>query len=261
MNSESSDEAIYGINKFSDLTPEEFAKRFLTKISRLNLPHTETLPENVDLKKKVDWRKYVGPARDQKTCGGCWAFSTIKCIEAKNSEKSGKFTQLSIQEVIDCSRGFKESLWGCEGGNICSAMDWLQNQNIKITTEKKYPLTDEDERCKDNPISGITLKNYICGAGEEFLKASLQKGPVAVAVDATSWIHYVGGIIKFHCEKELNHAVLVVGYDMEGEVPHYLIQNSWGDDWGDKGYLKIRMGKGLCGIDQQIGLVEDITSS
>lgn len=262
LNSDTDGIRVYGINKFSDLTPKEFAERFLTKISHLKLDHTLTsVPKNVKLLKKVDWRKYVGSPRDQKSCGGCWAFSTVKCVEAKNAAKTGKFSQLSIQEVIDCSMGYKESLWGCQGGNVCSALDWLQNNNIVLTSEKNYPLTDEDGKCDSSPNSGIQLTKYICGAGEDFLQASLQKGPVAVAVDATSWIHYIGGIIKFHCEKKLNHAVLVVGYDMEGEVPYYLIQNSWGNDWGENGYLKIRMGKELCGIDQQIGLVEDIKSS
>ncbi|CAD5122006.1 DgyrCDS10459 [Dimorphilus gyrociliatus] len=259
LNSENGED-VYGITKFSDLTQDEFVKKLLTKMSYFKMDNTVTsVPSNVKLLKKVDWRKYVGRPRDQKACGGCWAFATIKGVEAINSKKVGKFTQLSIQEVIDCSRGFKESLWGCEGGNICSAMDWLQNKHISITTESSYPLKDADEECKrTSSTSGIKLTKYICGAGEDFLKTSLQKGPVAVAVDAASWIHYANGIIKFHCDKQLNHAVLVVGYDMEGEVPHYLVQNSWGNDWGEDGYLKIRMDKGLCGIDQQIGLVEDV---
>ena len=46
----------------------------------------------------------------------------------------------------------------------------------------------------------------------------LTKGPVAVAVDATMWRNYVGGVIQFHCERKINHAVNVVGYDFSGRL-------------------------------------------
>jgi len=45
----------------------------------------------------------------------------------------------------------------------------------------------------------------------------------------------------------VNHAVLAVGYGIEGGVPYWLIKNSWGAGWGDKGYFKMEMGKNMCG--------------
>lgn len=45
----------------------------------------------------------------------------------------------------------------------------------------------------------------------------------------------------------MNHAVLAVGYGVENGVPYWLIKNSWGADWGDKGYFKMEMGKNMCG--------------
>lgn len=42
-------------------------------------------------------------------------------------------------------------------------------------------------------------------------------GPVAVAVDASTWNNYIGGIIQFHCESNINHAVQIVGYDYTGQ--------------------------------------------
>ena len=41
-------------------------------------------------------------------------------------------------------------------------------------------------------------------------------GPLVVAVDAKSWQHYLGGIIQYHCDNDLNHAVQIVGYDLTG---------------------------------------------
>lgn len=45
----------------------------------------------------------------------------------------------------------------------------------------------------------------------------VERGPLAVVVDAVSWQDYLGGIIQHHCSSQWsNHAVLVVGYDTTG---------------------------------------------
>jgi hypothetical protein len=58
---------------------------------------------------------------------------------------------------------------------------------------------------------------------------------LVAAVDAKSWQHYLGGIIQFHCDNDLNHAAQIIGYDLTGLILllnllsrfSYLIQNSW----------------------------------
>lgn len=56
------------------------------------------------------------------------------------------------------------------------------------------------------------------GKEMEMLKLLAEHGPVAVAVDATTWHNYVGGIIQFHCSANINHAVQIVGYDLTGRI-------------------------------------------
>lgn len=51
----------------------------------------------------------------------------------------------------------------------------------------------------------------------------------------------------FICLQDVNHAVLAVGYGIENGVPYWLIKNSWGEEWGDKGYFKMEFGKNMCG--------------
>ncbi len=49
----------------------------------------------------------------------------------------------------------------------------------------------------------------------------------------------------------MNHAVTIVGYGSEKDGGYYLVRNSWGESWGDQGYVKIGMaeGTGICGIN------------
>ncbi|EEQ97844.1 falcipain 2B precursor, putative, partial [Perkinsus marinus ATCC 50983] len=85
------------------------------------------------------------------------------------------------------------------------------------------------------------------------LAAIALSGPVSVAIDAGSraFQHYGGGVLNSPCNTTLNHGVLAVGYDLEAPEPYYLVKNSWGATWGDKGYIKMAIDdspKGICGI-------------
>lgn len=82
-------------------------------------------------------------------------------------------------------------------------------------------------------------------------------GPVTVAVNALLWQNYLSGVIHYHCNSEyLNHAVQIVGYDLTAEIPHYIVRNSWGTDFGDNGYLYIAIGSNMCGIAYEVASID-----
>jgi len=72
--------------------------------------------------------------------------------------------------------------------------------------------------------------------------AQLDNSPVGVAVDASNWSFYSGGVFS-NCGTSLNHAVLAAGYTSEST----LIKNSWGSSWGESGYIRIASGN-TCGV-------------
>ena len=93
------------------------------------------------------------------------------------------------------------------------------------------------------------------------LKKAVSKQPVTVAIAANNkFINgYKGGIIDaLDCDGNdlylnfVNHGVLVVGYgyDFWTGLDYWLIKNSWGEDWGEKGYFRIKMDSeyGICGM-------------
>lgn len=41
-------------------------------------------------------------------------------------------------------------------------------------------------------------------------------GPLMAAADASIWQHYVNGTIHENCGQDANHAVQIVGYNLQG---------------------------------------------
>jgi len=267
MRNETSD-AYYGINQFSDLTKDEFKALYLSSYA-INNTSSRVQPlfsiksqakSRAKIPKKIDWRSLhaVTSVKNQKLCGGCWAFSSVAAIEGVVAIKTGVLKS----EVIDCSYGFMDILSGCSGGDQCTALKWLQQYEFGLVNESKYPTTDIRGKCKQNKLTfaGVRVKQYHCLSlvqNESYVRQLLaQFGPVAVSVDATSWHNYQGGVIQYHCGSRVNnHAVTIVGYDASGPVPHYIVKNSWGTDFGDHGYMYIAMGNNVCGIANRVALV------
>lgn len=107
----------------------------------------------------------------------------------------------------------------------------------------------------------ILFLHYIVsfvGKERKILNLLANYGPVITAVNGLLWQNYLGGIIQFHCDgstASLNHAVQLVGYDMSGDVPYYIVRNSWGKKFGNNGYLKIQIGGNVCGLANQVSVL------
>ena len=87
--------------------------------------------------------------------------------------------------------------------------------------------------------------------------AAVAKQPVAIAVNSRSsdFFFYKSGVISSEkCGTQVNHAVLLIGYgtDSATKTDFWLVKNSWGTSWGEKGFFRVKRssdkGAGICGI-------------
>jgi len=249
---EEQDEAVFGVTIFMDVTQEEFKQRlgFKEPAGRRPVKHTD-INLNKDYKDK-DWTKNYDKVKDQGSCGSCWSFSASSAAEPRAilAGATSDF-DLAEQQCVDCD-GESE---GCNGGWMDTCFDHLRNRNICSSSEYPYTATDttcDEDKCtaKSWEISGfVSLAEGDCDGIDE----ADNDGPVAVAIDASSMQFYSSGIMKpsIFCSDRpdsLNHGVAVYGEAITGQAtPYWIVKNSWGNRWGEKGYVRVKTGN-TCGI-------------
>ncbi|KAL3968821.1 large subunit ribosomal protein L9 [Sarotherodon galilaeus] len=250
-----------GMTHFADMEHEEYkqliSQSFLGSFNAF-LPQRGSaffrLPEGTDLPDTVDWRDkgYVTEVKDQKISESSLLQTGV--LEGQHFRKTGKLVSLSEQQLMDCSHSFGNN--GCNGGSVKRAFQYIQ-ANGGIDTETSYPYEAKGQQCRYKPDGiGAKCTGYVevKPSNEDALKEAVATiGPISVGIDAShnSFRFYQSGVYdEPDCSKTvLNHDVLAVGYGTENGHDYWLIKNSWGLRWGDKGYIKMSRNKSnQCGI-------------
>jgi len=67
------------------------------------------------------------------------------------------------------------------------------------------------------------------------------------------FLAYKSGVYIYQSGPALGgHAVKVIGWGVENNVPYWQVANSWNTDWGNNGFFKIRRGTDECGIEDDM---------
>ncbi|CAL5083879.1 unnamed protein product [Urochloa decumbens] len=266
-------------NQFADLTDEEFEEMYLMKLDEVasappapeaeGMEHLGTLMDagtssggylnNTDkVPKSVDWRKKgaVTAVKNQNPCASCWAFAAVAAIEGAHKIKTGRLVSLSEQEIVDCDRvGYDH---GCRSGYPDFAMAWVMH-NGGLAKESDYRYMARQGQCRRSKLGHHAATIRDVGAvprnNEAALERAVANRPIAVSIDATSraFQFYKCGVFPpSSCNTNRNHAVTVVGYGASRGKKYWIVKNSWGRTWGEKGYVRMqrRVGArhGVCGI-------------
>jgi len=238
------------VNQFTDMTQEEFVEKILTKMNDLKTLQPKIFIEETyePVPNGVDWRTQgvVSPIKNQGSCGSCWSFSTTGLLESTYKLKKGTLPSFSEQQLVDCcgKKGFQ--CQGCNGAWPEWALNYVNSAGI--VSESSYPYKGVEGACQ--PTTGQKILNpskpwtMVAAGNTGALKSTVAAGPVSICVDASNWSAYKSGVFSNCGTTNLNHAVLLVGYN---DSDQWFVKNSWGTSWGSAGYITLAAGN-TCGL-------------
>jgi C1A family cysteine protease len=243
----------------------------------IEIKEKPSLPIQLDWRDKSD-RNYLTSVKDQKNCGSCWAFAACGTVETRyniennqyspaafslgnpmiSSESAVKidnfnptvivsaldYPDLSEQDLISCS-----SAGDCDGGYAWKSFDYMRANGV--VSEVCFPYQAGNIPCNlcanwNKQLFKIENWGWVTTyyADKYDVKYSLQSGPLTFFMEVyDDFYYYTSGIYEktIGASYEGGHLVVLVGYN---EVQNYWIcKNSWGKNWGESGYFKIRMGE------------------
>lgn len=257
---------MFGVSSFADLHPDEFKRYYLGT----TLPqHWMDMPidhptRKFNLPDAFDWREkgVVTPVKNQGMCGSCWSFSATGAMEGAWALSGKTLVALSEQNLVDCDHecmmyeNEKSCDAGCNGGLMPNAFTYTI-KNGGINSEQDYPYKGVDGQCHfDSSKIAASFSNWTMVSSNEDEMASylVEHGPLAIAADANMWQFYMGGVFTLPCGKTLNHGIMIVGYGHQKSAlgkdhNFWIVKNSWGAGWGEKGYILLERGTGKCGCN------------
>lgn len=229
--------------------------------------HPKAVPED------WDWREYgaVTRVKDQGMCGDCFTFGATGDIEGAWYLAGNDLVALSEQQLTSCDRVGGDA--GCRGGMTDLDTFKYVIKTGGIVSEETYPQSAKTYnfgiagKCDESKLgdwaASITGSMQISGndyypIDEDKTKSALYNlGPVTIAINSKYFDDYDSGIIHpKKCKNGLNsldHQVLLTGYGVDNGTPYWTVKNSWADDWGEDGYIRIYRGDNVCGV------VDDVT--
>ncbi|CAE7736958.1 CP2 [Symbiodinium sp. CCMP2456] len=211
------------------------------------LPASVELPKSFDARKK--WPACFAHVYDMGNCSASWAIAVAGALSKRfciASPKDYGGLRLSPQQLLSCEPLSR----GCGGGALDTVFGYLKNKGL--VSEPCFPYQADDSvacsLCEEEPKRLASVCRVANLRQEIFLN-----GPVVAPVLLLNdFLVYRSGIyqetrtasplVDRDRQRQLQ-AVTVLGWGVsEASVEYWIIENAWGQDWGENGYAKIAVG-------------------
>ncbi|GMI55447.1 hypothetical protein ScalyP_jg3441 [Parmales sp. scaly parma] len=270
---------VHGVTKFADRTEDEFSF-YLGVDASLDIPDMPVIKADNIVNAtggSYNWNDEgkLSPVKDQAQCGSCWAFSATETVETAWVLAGNDMAILSPQMLVSCDKNGDQ---GCNGGLPSNAFDQIKTWG-GMCTEADYPYTSgtgNTGTCT-SPLPTHTIGTIgewgysttpcqgfkACTEDADATIAALkQYGPISIAVDASGWNTYKGGVLTADsCSsspRKMDHAVQLVGYNADDANPYWVVRNSWAASWGEDGFIKLAMGGNTCGWQNVPAIIKSV---
>jgi cathepsin X len=190
---------------------------------------------------------------------------------------------LSVQHILNCG-----NVGSCHGGSVTGPYQWLKLKSLTGTgisyeTSNPYLACSSESsegfcssaswRCTAENIartcSTFTSSGGACVAINQFPNATISsygqvsgyaamqneiynRGPISCGIDASRILEYTTGINSMR-GTGVDHVISVVGWgkDASSGVQYWIVRNSWGEYWGEMGYIRVEMGHNYLDLESQ----------
>jgi cathepsin X len=232
-------------------------------------------------------------------CGSCWAHGAVSALADRikidritKATKAGKVlsgtdVNLSVQHVLNCG-----GVGSCHGGSIAGTYQFIKGSSgISYETSMPYIACSSESQegfcphvntecsafnvartCSTFTSNGgdcvaldkypnATISEYgtITGA-DAMAKEIMTRGPIACGIDAVPLLKYTGGIVD-EPGAGVDHVISVVGWGNQHGKEYWIVRNSWGEFWGDMGYVYVAKGNNALSLESSCAwaTVQDYT--
>jgi cathepsin X len=222
-----------------------------------------------------DGVNYCTPSLNQhipQYCGSCWAHGSLSALAdrikiARKGNVGYADIQLSVQHMLNCGNA-----GSCHGGSLDGPYQWIHGMpsGISYITSQPYMACSSESKegicphgdwtCKPKNVAvtcgtfgeecvglshypNATIAEYGHISGPDAMQKEIfNRGPIACTIDAGPIEKYTGGIAKGQSFM-VDHVISVVGWGTDAtEGLYWIVRNSWGEYWGESGYVRVKSG-------------------
>jgi hypothetical protein len=198
--------------------------------------------------RKLSLRVFV--LNNSGNCSASYSIATVSAINDRYClQNKEDHPRLSAQAPIACDKAINNQ---CKGGYVSRTLDYAKIYGLVDESCLPYDITKTDKTVdctsKIKECQKWKIADYCVSSTEEGIKQEIfNHGPVIVVIPVyRDFLIYKEGLYQVYPKNQRfpsGHAVKIIGWDVKEGKNCWIIENSWGKDWGINGTACLLVGQ------------------